>query len=74
MTDTPRREAIMPAELPAAPAVNNTYSYGVRAGNTLHIAGMVAFGSDGAIVGEGDIAGQVDQALRNMAAVVASST
>lgn len=73
MTDTPRREAIMPAELPSAPAVNNTYSYGVRAGDTLHIAGMVAFGGDGAIVGEGDIAAQVDQALRNMAAVVAAA-
>lgn len=73
MTQTPRRQAIMPAELPAAPAVNNTYAYGVRAGDTLHIAGMVSFGADGTIVGEGDIAAQVDQALRNMAAVVAAA-
>ena len=70
MSDSSRRQAIMPADLPAAPAVNNSYSYGVRAGDTLHIAGMVAFGPDATIVGEGDIAAQVDQALRNMAAVV----
>lgn len=70
MSDSSRHQAIMPADLPAAPAVNNTYSYGVRAGDTLHIAGMVAFGPDATIVGEGDIAAQVDQALRNMAAVV----
>ncbi|QGF25144.1 RidA family protein [Raineyella fluvialis] len=63
----------MPATLPPAPAVNNTYSYGVRAGDTLHIAGMVAFAADGSIVGEGDITAQVDQALRNMAEVVAAA-
>lgn len=73
MSENPRREAIMPAELPGGPAVANTYSYGVRAGDTLHIAGMVAFGPEGTIVGEGDIAAQVDQAFRNMAAVVGAA-
>ncbi|MCV7108798.1 RidA family protein [Mycolicibacterium chitae] len=63
-------EAIMPTDLPADPAVNNTYSYGVRAGDTLHIAGMVSFAADGAIVGEGDIEAQAEQAMKNMKAVV----
>ncbi|WOP19982.1 RidA family protein [Raineyella sp. LH-20] len=63
----------MPSSLPAAPAVNNTYAYGVRAGDMLHIAGMVSFATDGTIVGEGDIAAQVDQALRNMAEVVTAA-
>ena len=70
MSDTVRRRAIMPATLPAAPADNNTYSYGVLAGDTLHVAGMVSFDADGTIVGEGDVAAQVEQALRNLAAVV----
>lgn len=73
MTETARRKAIMPSTLPAAPAVNNTYSYGVRAGDTLYIAGMVSFAADGSIVGEGDIAAQVDQALHNMAEVVTAA-
>lgn len=73
MTTPPRRESIMPAGLPAAPAVNNSYSYGVRAGDTLHVAGMVSFAGDGSIVGEGDIEAQVEQAMRNMAAVVESA-
>lgn len=73
MTTPPRLESIMPSELPTAPAVNNTYSYGVRAGDTLHIAGMVSFGADGTIVGEGDIEAQVEQALANMAAVVTAA-
>lgn len=65
-----RHEAIMPTDLPEAPAVNNTYSYGVRAGDTLHIAGMVSFTADGTIVGENDIEVQVEQAMLNMKAVV----
>ena len=65
-----RAEAVMPAELPADPAVNNTYSYGVRAGDQLHISGMVSFTSDGTIVGEGDAEVQIDQAMQNLQAVV----
>lgn len=66
----PDLQAIMPDALPQAPALNNTYHYGVRAGDTLHIAGMVSFAPDGSIVGEGDIAAQVEQVFTNMAAVV----
>lgn len=65
-----RAEAIMPAGLPPGPAERTVYSYGVRAGNTLYISGMVAFTADGAIVGEGDIAVQAAQVFENMKQVV----
>ena len=56
--------------MPSAAAAGSTYSYGVRAGDTLHIAGMVSFAPDGSIFGEGDIEVQVEQALTNMQRVV----
>lgn len=62
--------AIMPAQLPAAPAERTVYSYGVLRGSTLHISGMVAFDSDSNIVGEGDIEAQVEQVMQNLTAVV----
>ena len=65
-----RIEAIMPESMPSAAAAGNTYSYGVRAGDTLHIAGMVSFAPDGSILGEGDIEVQVEQAFANLQAVV----
>ena len=65
-----RIEAIMPESMPSAAAVGNTYSYGVRAGDTLHIAGMVSFAADGSILGEGDIQVQVEAAFTNMQRVV----
>lgn len=60
----------MPASLPAEPAARTVYSYGVRAGDDLHISGLVSFASDGTIVGEGDIDAQVEQVFTNMRAVV----
>lgn len=66
----PGIEAVMPAELPEGPAVNNSYCYGVRAGDNLHISGMVAFSSEGTIVGEGDVEAQLEQALTNLRHVV----
>lgn len=62
--------AIMPASLPPGPAQRTVYSYGVRAGQTLYISGMVAFASDGTIVGEGDIAAQTTQVFENLKSVV----
>lgn len=60
----------MPAALPAEPAARTVYSYGVRAGDDLHISGLVSFASDGTSVGEGDIDVQVEQVFTNMRAVV----
>lgn len=56
--------------LPVGPAERAVYSYGVRAGNALHISGMVAFAADGSIVGEGDIEAQAEQVFANLRAVV----
>ena len=42
----------------------------MRAGDDLHISGLVSFASDGTIVGEGDIDVQVEQVFTNMRAVV----
>ena len=65
-----RHEAVMPDSLPTAGVAASNYAYGVRAGDTLHIAGMVAFAPDESIVGEGDVEAQIEQALTNMKAVV----
>jgi reactive intermediate/imine deaminase len=62
--------AIIPTGLPPGPAERTVYSYGVRAGNTLYISGMLAFGPDGGIVGEGDIVAQTAQVFENMKMVV----
>lgn len=70
MTEKNRTQAVMPQALPAGPAERTVYSYGVRAGDDLHISGLVSFASDGAIVGEGDIDAQVEQVFVNMRAVV----
>lgn len=70
MTEKNRIQSVMPAALPAEPAARTVYSYGVRAGDDLHISGLVSFASDGTIVGEGDIDVQVEQVFTNMRAVV----
>lgn len=63
-------QAVMPASLPAEAAQRTVYSYGVRAGNTLYISGMVAFGADGSIVGEDDVEAQTEQVFTNLRSVV----
>lgn len=65
-----RIQAVMPASLPPEPAARTVYSYGVRAGDDLHISGLVSFAADGTIGGEGDIDAQVEQVFANMRAVV----
>ncbi|QGU06092.1 Putative aminoacrylate peracid reductase RutC [Corynebacterium occultum] len=62
--------AVMPSQLPAGPAERTVYSYGVRAGDSLHISGMVAFDSEANIIGEGDIEAQTEQVFQNLRAVV----
>jgi enamine deaminase RidA (YjgF/YER057c/UK114 family) len=46
------------------------YSHAILAGNTLYIAGQVAVGPDGNIVGVGDIETQVAQVWRNLKSVL----
>jgi enamine deaminase RidA (YjgF/YER057c/UK114 family) len=47
------------------------YSHVARAGNTLYIAGQLAFGADGAVVGVGDARAQARQAWANISAILA---
>jgi enamine deaminase RidA (YjgF/YER057c/UK114 family) len=42
------------------------YSRAVRAGNQVFVAGTVAWGDDGTLVGEGDMYAQAKQAIRNI--------
>lgn len=64
------KSSVMPSQLPPGPAERTVYSYGVRAGDTLHISGMVAFDAEATIVGEGDVEKQTEQVFQNMRAVV----
>lgn len=70
MSQNPTIQAVMPAQLPPGPAEKTVYSYGVRAGDTLHISGLVAFDAEANIVGENDIGAQTEQVFQNMKAVV----
>ncbi len=42
------------------------YSRAVRVGNVVHVAGTVAWGDDGTVVGAGDMYAQAKQAIRNI--------
>lgn len=62
--------SIMPSALPKEPAQRTVYSYGVLAGDNLHISGLVSFDSEANVVGEGDVGVQAEQIFANMRAVV----
>ena len=46
------------------------FSEAVRVGDTIYISGQTAFAPEGRIVGEGDMAEQMRQAYRNIAALL----
>lgn len=60
-------EAINPSELGAPPAA---YSHGIVAGERVFVAGQVALGPDGKVVGDGDIVAQTRQTLANVETVL----
>ena len=47
------------------------FAPGIRTGDTIHTCGMVAFGPDDKLVGEGDCYAQAMQVYQNIAAVLA---
>ena len=57
---------------PAGMTQPTGYTYLVKHGDTLYIAGQVGLDGDGNIVGEGDIAAQFRQAMENLKIILAS--
>ena len=55
---------------PAAPAPIGPYSQAVRAGNTLYVSGQIPLDAAGQLVGDGDVAAQTHQVMRNLQAVL----
>ena len=62
------RQYITPGTMPPA----NGYNHVVKAGDTVYIAGQVAWAPDGTIVGVGDAEAQVRQTWRNVEAALQS--
>ena len=46
------------------------FAPGIRTGDTIHTCGMVAYGPDGTLVGEGDCYAQATRVYQNIAAVL----
>ena len=63
-----RKEVVTPPEL-AEPSGFN-HGLGVDGGRTLYLAGQDATGPDGEIVAPGDLVGQFEQLMENLATVV----
>ncbi|RPD49245.1 RidA family protein [Hymenobacter sediminis] len=54
-----------------APAPIGPYSQAIQAGNTIYVSGQIALDSDtGQLVGEGDVARETHQVMRNLQAVL----
>ncbi len=64
------RTVLKPEQLNFQPRPTYPYSPGARGGNMVYTAGQVAWGSDGNIVGVGDIEAQTRQTLNNVEAVL----
>ena len=64
------RKTLTPDQLDFQPRPTYPYSPGAKGGNLVYTAGQVAWGSDGNIVGIGDIEVQTRQTLSNVGAVL----
>ncbi len=64
------RKILTPEQLNFQPRPTYPYSPGTRGGNLVFTAGQVAWGSDGELVGAGDIDRQTRQTLANVEAVL----
>lgn len=60
-------EAINPSEMGPPPAA---YSHGMVAGDRVFVAGQVALGPDGNVVGEGDLVAQTRRTIANIETVL----
>ncbi|MGH8208497.1 MAG: RidA family protein [Steroidobacteraceae bacterium] len=66
-------ERINPPELYNSVRYGFSHAVRQRGGDTLHLAGQVAWDKDGNIVGVGDLAAQTRQALANIRVVLAAA-
>ena len=64
------RKILTPEQLNFQPRPTYPYSPGTRGGNMVYTSGQVAWGTDGNIVGIGDIEAQTRQTLDNVGAVL----
>ncbi|MGI4833678.1 MAG: RidA family protein [Janthinobacterium lividum] len=56
-----------------APAPIGPYSQAVKAGSTVYVSGQIPLDAQGQLMGEGDVAAQTHQVLRNLTAVLAAA-
>lgn len=56
-----------------APAPIGPYSQAIQAGNTVYVSGQIALNATGQLVGEGDVAAQTHQVMRNIQAVLGAA-
>ncbi|WP_375378209.1 Rid family detoxifying hydrolase [Hymenobacter cellulosilyticus] len=59
---------------PDAPAPIGPYSQAIQAGNTVYVSGQIALDTaSGQLVGNGDVAAETHQVMRNLQAVLAAA-
>lgn len=69
----PGAAALDPAAYAGPPYEAPGYSHGVQVGDTVYVAGQVAFDERGQLVGAGDPVAQADQTWANIARVLAEA-
>jgi reactive intermediate/imine deaminase len=62
----------MPKEIITPPNVHRPrgYSHACKCGNTIYVAGQIAFDQEGKLVGEGDVVAQTEVAYENLKRVL----
>jgi enamine deaminase RidA (YjgF/YER057c/UK114 family) len=72
MTKVVRRR-LSPKALPLGRDRERGYTYGVQAGDTVWVGGVVPYDETATLVGDGDPRAQADQCLKNIAAILAEA-
>ena len=67
------RRRLSPKALPPGRDRERGYAYGVQAGDTVWIGGVVPYDETATLVGDGDPRAQADQCLKNIAAILAEA-
>ena len=65
----------MPKEIIVPKNVHRSrgYSHAIKCGNTIYVAGQIAFDEEGKLVGEGDVVTQTGRAYENLKRVLATA-